>query len=101
MMADTSSSSPKQAEAGSSASIFCGLWLWFVAGFIIVFAGMLLGVRMYSVLPSGQAVVERPLWQRSRVRLRRMSTDEMPSADFYASLSMMPVRHTVALVGHM
>jgi hypothetical protein len=39
------------------------LWLWFVSGFLVVFVGMLLIVKMTEVHPSGQYAVRCPLWQ--------------------------------------
>jgi hypothetical protein len=39
------------------------VWLWFAAGFIVVFVGMALGITMYPMLPSGRGVVACPLWR--------------------------------------
>ncbi len=47
------------------------LWPWFGTGFIIVFIGMSLSVTMYSMLPSGKAVVACPLWQYYIIETRR------------------------------
>jgi hypothetical protein len=39
------------------------LWLWFAAGFLLVFVGMLLFVHMTAMHRSGQYAVRSPLWQ--------------------------------------
>jgi hypothetical protein len=39
------------------------LWLWFAAGFLIVFIGMCCGITMYPMHPSGNAVIGCKLWQ--------------------------------------
>jgi hypothetical protein len=39
------------------------LWPWFVTGFAIVFIAMSVGVRAYSMLPSGRGLVACPLWR--------------------------------------
>jgi hypothetical protein len=39
------------------------LWLWFVAGFFLVFIGMLLTMPMHSMHPSGNALIICKLWQ--------------------------------------
>ena len=39
------------------------LWLWFMAGFVLVFVGMLLVVRVTAMHPSGQYAVHYSLWQ--------------------------------------
>jgi hypothetical protein len=44
---------------------------WFVAGFLLVFAGMLVGTRVFSMLPSGEGVVALPLWQYYVVEVHR------------------------------
>jgi len=48
-----------------------GLWLWFAAGFLIVFVGMLLTVRIYSVHPSGEYVVACRLWRYYVIEMQR------------------------------
>lgn len=44
---------------------------WSLAGFLLVFVGMLVGTRELSMLPSGAAVVSLPLWQYYLVELHR------------------------------
>src|SRR5262249_4162220 len=39
------------------------LWIWFVAGFLLVFLGMSFTVTMYAMAPSGDAVMACKLWQ--------------------------------------
>lgn len=45
-----------------------GLWPWFAAGFLVVFVGMLLFVRMFSMHPSGEFVVSCSLMAVLRYR---------------------------------
>lgn len=40
-----------------------GLRKWFVAGFLIVFIGLLIFTKGTSMTPAGDAVVVTPLWQ--------------------------------------
>jgi hypothetical protein len=47
------------------------LWLWFVAGFLIVFVGMSLTVTMPTMHPSGQMVVASKLWQYYVIEIQR------------------------------
>ena len=47
------------------------LWVWFLAGFVIVFVGMSLGVTMYSMDPSGGGIATTPLWQYYVFEVRR------------------------------
>ena len=49
-----------------------GLRLWFFAGFLPVFVGMLLLVKVMAMHPSGQYVVQYPLWQYYKVALSRL-----------------------------
>ncbi len=46
-----------------------GLWVWFGAGFAVVFVGMLVGVRMRALDPSGRYLVECRLWEYYRMEL--------------------------------
>src|SRR5262249_45269248 len=39
------------------------LWLWFVVGFFLVFVAMAVTITMYSMHPSGNAVIACKLWQ--------------------------------------
>lgn len=39
------------------------LWPWFAAGFLAVFVGMLLAVRMYRVQPAGPGIERCALWE--------------------------------------
>jgi ABC-type Fe3+ transport system permease subunit len=48
------------------------LWVWFLAGFLIVFVGMLLFAKTYDLLPSGRGVVQISLWQYYELRLPKM-----------------------------
>jgi hypothetical protein len=47
------------------------LWLWFVAGFAIVFIGMVLSVKMHMVLPSGEGVLQCRLWRYYIIEIHR------------------------------
>jgi hypothetical protein len=47
------------------------LWLWFVAGFLVVFIGMSLTVTIYSMHPSGNVVIGRKLWQYYVIEMQR------------------------------
>ncbi len=47
------------------------LWLWFGAGFLLVFIAMALCVTMYTMPPSGNAVVQCPLWKYYAIELPR------------------------------
>lgn len=49
-------------------------WLWFLAGFLVVFVGMLFMVTRYSMHPSGEAVVACKLWQYYLIEIRRAMT---------------------------
>ncbi len=49
-------------------------WLWFLAGFLAVFAGMSFTITMYSMLPSGEAVVACKLWEYYLIEIRRAMT---------------------------
>lgn len=49
-------------------------WPWFLAGFWLVFLTLLFTVKMYSMLPSGQAIVQVSLWQYYLIELRRALT---------------------------
>lgn len=48
-----------------------GLWLWFVAGFLLVFVGMCLIVNMYWMDPSGEFIDRGKLWQYYLVEIGR------------------------------
>jgi hypothetical protein len=47
------------------------LWLWFVAGFCIVFAAMSFAITMYTMHSSGDAVIECKLWQYYVIEIGR------------------------------
>ena len=47
------------------------LWLWFVVGFLIVLVGMSVTITMYSMRPSGDALVVCKLWQYYVIEIRR------------------------------
>ena len=47
------------------------LWLWFAAGFCIVFAAMLFVGKMYTMPPSGDGVLECKLWQYYAIEIPR------------------------------
>jgi hypothetical protein len=47
---------------------------WFVGGFLLTFLGILLFVRMYSMLPSGEAVVACPLWRYYVLAIQRSAS---------------------------
>ena len=51
-----------------------GLWLWFVAGFLLVFVGMALIVNMYWIDPSGQFIARGKLWQYYFAEIGRATT---------------------------
>jgi hypothetical protein len=68
------------------------LWLWFVAGFLIVFVGMSAAVTTYYMHPSGQAVVQCKLWQYYVVQIPRMfQTQNLgpATADSQATVTML------------
>jgi hypothetical protein len=46
-------------------------WLWFGAGFLLVFVGMLLLVTRLAMHPSGEYLVQYPLWMYYGVMLPR------------------------------
>jgi hypothetical protein len=50
-----------------------GLWLWFAAGFMIVFVAMSLTVTILSMHPSGQYVVQMKLWEYYLAEMGRFS----------------------------
>src|SRR5262245_34150027 len=60
------------ASAASSVRGPRRLWLWFVAGFLLVFVGMLLLVTMTAMHPSGQYAVQYPLWRYYAIGLPRL-----------------------------
>lgn len=49
-------------------------WLWFLAGFLVVFVGTSLTITMYSMRPSGDGVVACKLWQYYLIEIRRALT---------------------------
>lgn len=48
------------------------LWIWFVAGFLVVFVCLSLSITMYSLLPSGNTVVRCKLWRYYVIEFRRV-----------------------------
>jgi hypothetical protein len=48
------------------------LWLWFVAGFLVVFIGMSFAITMHPMHPSGNAVIECKLWQYYLMEMQQM-----------------------------
>jgi hypothetical protein len=48
------------------------LWWWFAGGFLIVFVGILLFATILAMHPSGQAVVQYPLWQYYVVEISQL-----------------------------
>lgn len=68
------------------------LWLWFVAGFLIVFVGMSVAVSACYMHPSGQAVVRCKLWEYYVVQIPRMfqrQTLGPATGDSQAALTML------------
>jgi hypothetical protein len=47
------------------------LWLWFIVGFFVVFIGMSFTVTIYSMHPSGNAVIGCKLWQYYVIQMQR------------------------------
>jgi hypothetical protein len=47
------------------------LWFWFSAGFLLVFVALSLAVPMFSMHPSGEAVVRTRLWQYYAIEIPR------------------------------
>lgn len=47
------------------------LWVWFLAGFSIVFIGMSLLVATYSMSASGESIVSCKLWQYYVLEIRK------------------------------
>ena len=47
------------------------LWLWFVAGFLIVFVAMLIFVTMFSMNASGESLIRCRLWQYYFLEVQR------------------------------
>ena len=70
-MIGTSDSTPTGTP--NQASRRRGLWLWFVAGFLLVFVGMCLIVNMYWMDPSGE-IARGKLWQYYIVEIGRATT---------------------------
>ena len=60
----------EQAEQGHGTRLR-GLWPWFAAGFLVVFVGMLLFVRMLSMHPSGEFLVSCSLWRYYAIEIPR------------------------------
>ncbi len=48
------------------------LWLWFVAGFLVVFVGATLIVTMHTMHPQGHAVMECKLWKYYAIEIPRL-----------------------------
>jgi hypothetical protein len=46
--------------------------VWFLAGFLIVFVGMLLFLKTYDLLPSGRGIVQVSLWQYYEQRIPKL-----------------------------
>lgn len=55
------SSGKVQGSAGSAKRRV--LLRWFVAGFLLAFAGILFGTSMYTMSPSGRGIISMPLWR--------------------------------------
>jgi len=47
------------------------LWIWFLAGFLIVFLGLSLTKTMYPLNRSGTAVIECKLWEYYVIEVQR------------------------------
>jgi hypothetical protein len=66
-MVEKSDTSENQKQSGRKRH----LWLWFVAGFLMGFLAMSLTITMYSMHPSGNAVVGCKLWEYYLIEIQR------------------------------
>ena len=75
-----------------------GLWVWFTAGFGVVFAGMLVGVHTLAMLPSGRGLVLCRLWEYYVIELPRMvgPTETLgPASGSSEAVMMTALQHVV------
>jgi hypothetical protein len=73
--------SPKPAATGRR------LWRWFVLGFLVAFLGMAYAVTIPTLHSSGQAVIDRPLWQYYLIEGARAARLNAPLGPTSGSLS--------------
>lgn len=52
------------------------LWVWFLAGFLIVFVPMLFFVPTYNLHPSGRGLVRSNLWHYYALRIPKLFSFE-------------------------
>ena len=71
------------------------LWLWFLAGFVIVFVGAALIVTMYSMHPRGHAVIECKLWKYYVIEIPRfVSPGKLgPATDSSSAVAIVALEH--------
>jgi hypothetical protein len=66
------------------------LWLWFVFGFLLVFVCTSFTITMYSMVPSGGAVVACKLWKYYVIEIRRAVSSSGALGPANGSTSALP-----------
>lgn len=77
------------------------LWFWFTIGFLIVFVGTSLAVTMYSMRPSGDAVVACKLWQYYLIEIPRTLSSHStlrPASGNTSAVAMTAFQHFLCSV---
>lgn len=78
-----------------------GLLPWFVAGFLVVFVGMLLFVRMLSMHPSGEFVFSCSLWQYYSMEIPRVFSPSRilgPVPDNGSAVALTVIQHVLCSI---
>lgn len=77
------------------------LWLWFGFGFLLVFVCTSFTLTMYSLLPSGDAVVACKLWKYYVIEVRRALSSGRavgPTSGSASALAMTALQHFLCSV---
>jgi hypothetical protein len=72
------------------------LWVWFVAGFVLVFITAALTVSTFSWHPSGQTVTQVRLWRYYIIEIQRELTSSGnlgPTSGSFAAMLRMALEH--------
>lgn len=73
------------------------LWPWFLAGFATVFVAISLTVTMYTMHPSGRALVPTPLWRHYIIELKRAVDPSTlgPATGGSSIVILIPLQHAL------
>ena len=71
--------------------------MWFLAGFLIVFVGMLFFFTTYDMLPSGRGIVKTNLWEYYSLRVPLMFKAQAlgPGTVRSSAVMLTLVQHTI------